>query len=69
MNDEGWWFQAVQGFCWQMDNQTDICNCRVAFAFENHKSKQKQINFSNLLKGLMIWKKGFNEKFIFYSLT
>ena len=39
MNDERWWFQAVEGFCFKtdewMDEQTDICNCRVAFATEN----------------------------------
>ena len=21
-NDEGWWFQAVEGFCWQMNERT-----------------------------------------------
>ena len=46
MNDEGWWFQAS---CWgvlqtdgqkdkltnkRTDEQTDICDCRVAFATE-----------------------------------
>ena len=35
-NDEGWWFQAVEGFCRLTDRltdrQTDICDCRVAFA-------------------------------------
>ena len=40
MNDEGWWFQAVEGFCiWtnkQRNGQTDICDCRVAFATENN---------------------------------
>ena len=30
-NDEGWWFQAVEGFCFR---RTDICNCRVAFVTE-----------------------------------
>ena len=36
MNDEGWWFQAVEGFCFMTDWQTDnICDCRVAFATEN----------------------------------
>ena len=42
MNDEGWWFQAVEGFCfltdrqtdWWMNKQTDIGECRVAFATE-----------------------------------
>ena len=34
MNDEGWWFQAVEGFCRQTDGRTDICDCRVAFATE-----------------------------------
>ena len=38
MNDAVWWFQAVEGFCWQTDirtnKQTDICDCRVAFATE-----------------------------------
>ena len=37
MNDEGWWFQAVEGFCFrtnrQMDERTDIGECRVTFAF------------------------------------
>ena len=40
MNDEGWWLQAVEGFCrlrdWQTNRQTDICECRVAFATENY---------------------------------
>ena len=36
MNVEGWWFQAVEGFCdGQTNKQTDICECRVAFATEN----------------------------------
>ena len=39
MKDEGWCFQAVEGFCFmtdeRMDGQTDICDCRVAFATEN----------------------------------
>ena len=39
MKDEGWWFQAVEGFCRQTNErtneQTDICDCRVAFATEN----------------------------------
>ena len=39
MNDEGWWFQAVDLLCWHTDGrknkQTDICDCRVAFATEN----------------------------------
>ena len=34
MNDEGWWFQAVEGFLWLTDERTDICECRVAFATE-----------------------------------
>ena len=35
MNDEGWWFQAVEGFCdGQTNERTDICDCRVAFATE-----------------------------------
>ena len=33
--DEGWWFQAVEGFCRQTNRWTDICDCRVAFATEN----------------------------------
>ena len=37
INDEGWWFQAVEGFCFMTDWQTDnICDCRVAFATENN---------------------------------
>ena len=35
MKDEGWWFQAVEGFCFMTDERTDICNCRVAFVTEN----------------------------------
>ena len=35
MNDDGWWFQAVEGFCFMTDERTDICDCRVAFATEN----------------------------------
>ena len=35
MNDEGGWFQAVEGFCKLTDKQTDICDCRVAFVTEN----------------------------------
>ena len=34
MNDEGWWFQSVEGFLWLTDERTDICECRVAFATE-----------------------------------
>ena len=34
MNDEGWWFQVVEGFCRLTDERTDICECRVAFATE-----------------------------------
>ena len=30
MNHEGW----IEGFCWQIDKLTDICDCRVAFATE-----------------------------------
>ena len=41
VNDEGWWFQAVEGFCRQTNRQTnertDICDCRVAFSTENIK--------------------------------
>ena len=33
-NDAGWWIQAVEGFL-TADKQTDICECRVAFATEN----------------------------------
>ena len=37
-NDEGWWFQSVEGFCCLtdrlMNEQTDIGECRVAFATE-----------------------------------
>ena len=40
MNDEGWWFQAVEGFWLQTDRRTDritdICDSRVAFATENY---------------------------------
>ena len=43
-NDEGWWrlseewwFQDVGGFCFRTDRQTDICDCRVAFATEKFK--------------------------------
>ena len=39
MNDEGWWFQAVEGFCRQTNKQTDICDCRVTFATENVAQK------------------------------
>ena len=36
MNDEWWCFQAVEGFWWWTDIQTDnICECRVTFATEN----------------------------------
>ena len=34
MNDEGWCFQAAEGFWLQTDRQTEICDCRVAFATE-----------------------------------
>ena len=37
MNDEGWWLQAVEGFCWLTDLQTDICECRVVFATDIYK--------------------------------
>ena len=42
-NDEGWWFQAVEGFCWRTDEWTDICDCRVASATEKKKKKKKNI--------------------------
>ena len=39
MNDEEWWFQAVEGFLWltdeRMKEQIDICECRVAIMTEN----------------------------------
>ena len=42
-NDVGWWFQAVEGFCFQTDkrtnDRTDICDCRVAFATEKRMLK------------------------------
>ena len=42
MNDEGGWFQAVEGFCRLTDKQTarqtDICDFRVAFTTENMKT-------------------------------
>ena len=42
MNDEGWWFLAVEGFWFMTDKQTDgqtdgqmdICECRVTFVTE-----------------------------------
>ena len=40
-NDEGWMlkdddFKLLRGFAdWLTDEQTDICECRVAFATEN----------------------------------
>ena len=44
MNFEGWMmkdddFKLLRGFCdWQTDEQTDICECRVAFATEKFPS-------------------------------
>ena len=42
INDAVWWFQAVEGFWFmtdrQTDERTDICDCRVAFATEKYKS-------------------------------
>ena len=35
--DEGWWFLAVDGFWFMTDEQTDICECRVAFTTENKR--------------------------------
>ena len=51
MNDEGWWFQAVEGFCfltdrqtdWWMNKQTDIGECRVAFATEKFSLRKFNI--------------------------
>ena len=34
MKDEEWWFKAVEGFCFQTNGRTNICDCRVAFATE-----------------------------------
>ena len=39
MNDDGCWFQAVEGFCRLTDKLTDgqtnrLCDCRVAFLTE-----------------------------------
>ena len=36
MKDEGWWFQGSDGFCRLKDKQTDICECRIAFATEKN---------------------------------
>ena len=41
MKDDGWMMKdddlkLLRGFAsWQMDEQTDICECRVAFTTEN----------------------------------
>ena len=51
INDAVWWFQAVEGFWFmtdrQTDKRTDICDCRVAFATE---------------KGEQSWNIPFSEK-------
>ena len=41
MNDEGRWFQAVDGFWLMTDRQTDICDCRITFMTENYVYKQQ----------------------------
>ena len=41
INDEGWWFQAVEWFCRLTDRQTNrhvTCDFRVAFTTENMKT-------------------------------
>ena len=53
-NDKGWWFQAVEGFCWwtdgQTDEQTDICDCRVAFATENRWKQAEKLKSCKMVK-------------------
>ena len=66
MNDEGWWFQAVDLLCWHTDGQknkqTYICDCRVAFATE------KTYN-----KGFLNWEilapNGVSRNFPFYVIN
>ena len=61
--DEGWWFLAVDGFWFMTDEQTDICECRVAFATEksvHFLGKENFLKFSpeNYLlthKNLKFW--------------
>ena len=44
VKDEGW---RLRGFAYgQMNKQTDICNCRVAFGTENTKCTSKTISCS-----------------------
>ena len=42
-NDEGWWFQAEEGFCFMTDRRSDICNCRVTFATENSLKEKNEL--------------------------
>ena len=64
MNDEGWWFQAVEGFAdRRTDERTDICDCRVAFATENYMISMWWYNPVNVELALIIWKVRMSRKY------
>ena len=56
MNDGGWYFQAAEGFLWltdrqlnkQTNEQTDICECGVAFATEKRDWKEWHCTYLGL---------------------
>ena len=54
MNDEEWWFKAVEGFLWLTDERTDICECRVAFATENRALGSNKYTWQDISSYLMI---------------
>ena len=59
MNDAVWWFQAVEGFWFMTDGQTnkrtDICDCRVAFATENNKQNFRANMYTIFIEGTSLF--------------
>ena len=59
-NDEGWMknddFKLLRGFdLWRMDEQMDICDCRIVFATENKQGITKLISSAFLGYKVTIW--------------
>ena len=67
VNEEWWrinegWLRMMISSCWGVlqtdrgtDEQTDICNCRVAFATENLKKKIEICLHFNLISRVVAW--------------
>ena len=61
--------ERLRGFCdWRMDRQTDICDCRVAFATENVTLSHKfYSNFNQkFLIGIKVYTFFFCSVFVFW---